>query len=87
MARVQPSTALMKFYDQTSELLDHKPSAVFFPHMSLVYSDIWMDKRRDVKRELEIQIALTISLAIRRVEIWKTEGSTTDWALIKSVKL
>lgn len=58
----------------------------FMPHASLVYGDLPMPTREDIRKEAEPTLAST-PLVLDTIEVWCTQGVVAEWKCVATHSL
>ncbi len=73
---------LMNIYDKIKLHLEHGPSEVYSPHVSLLYGNL------DTKKQQQLSEKLSNSYSkffhCQRLDLYNTAGKESEWHLIKS---
>jgi len=83
--QVAMSEALMNLNRTARRLFDRNSDPAYYPHLSLLYSNISENEKREAIQKLDpIE---TIAFQATEIHLIRTQGRVSDWELIQRVEL
>lgn len=82
---IDPSLTVMRLYRRATELFGSAES-MYVPHLSLVYSDMPLEERRDLVGAVDVD-ALPDRIRVETVAVVDTDGAVPEWERVASVSL
>ncbi len=83
--RVVASAALWDAHVLAARLCGGEPEETFDPHLSLVYGDLDVRRRAELRRELHLEAPPPFDG--RHLHVWRTEGPVAEWRELAVVEL
>lgn len=89
MASVSDSALLSELHVKAQEMFRvDPPENEYFPHLSLVYGDIPMDRRIEIRKEIRREMSLPVDIIIDRIQVWEiSEGGPGNWKMSANILL
>jgi 2'-5' RNA ligase len=82
---VEPTLELVKLHRSAREEFD-EPNTAYHPHLSLIYSEMDLEDRRDVAQSIDT-MALPSGITCHRLELVDTIGPESEWETLVSLPL
>jgi 2'-5' RNA ligase len=82
---VEPTLELVKLHRSAREEFD-EPNTAYHPHLSLIYSEMDLEDRRDVAQSIDTT-TLPSGITCHRLELVDTTGAESEWETMASVPL
>jgi 2'-5' RNA ligase len=75
----------MKAFLSARKLFNQLDNSSYHPHLSLMYSDVSLERKRKIANQIKLSKKSTI--LIDRVSLVQTIGAVEEWKVIKNIKL
>lgn len=83
--KISETDDLMEMNQLARELYSRDSDPTYFPHLSLLYSDVSESEKRTAVLDLAIEIPAEIP--ITGIELIQTQGQVSEWSMVKRVEL
>jgi 2'-5' RNA ligase len=87
LAPVSPDNQLSKLREVCEKGFKWKGDSVYFPHLSLLYGDITTERRDELAKKVNEEMALPNCVEIKEIAVVDCTGTAGEWRTVATVSL